>query len=379
MTTMQSGRLSTDRPAPEPTLSAATGASAATISAATNSADFHALGTGIRVVVTDPDVLAAAVDAVRGELSRVDAACSRFRDDSELSRVNAAAGRTVGVGVDFIDALDVAFRASRLTGGIVDPTLGGTLAGFGYDRDFALVERIGDEPAGSWADAAAVGSASGPAVRRPTIAVEIDRLAMTVRVPVGVALDLGATAKAWAVDRAAAAARAQIGAAGVLVSAGGDLAVAGPPPAGGWPVRVTDDHAAGPDAPGQTIAIRAGGLASSSTAVRRWSRGGQPLHHILDPRTLRPAAPVWRTVSVTAATCVDANIASTAAVVLGWEASRWLARLGLPALLVGAEGNLVRVAGWPEPDPDDPAPHGTRPHLASPEARSHPIRPETRS
>ncbi|MGF7235821.1 MAG: FAD:protein FMN transferase [Frankia sp.] len=364
-------------PAPS-TASTFTSAPAPVPADAGTTADFRALGTGIRVVVTDPGVLAAAVDAVRHELNRVDAACSRFRDDSDLSRANAAAGRAVDVGVDFIDALDVAFRASRLTGGIVDPTLGRTLAGFGYDRDFALIERIGAEPAGLAGAAgpagprAAVGNiglGTVPGLRRPTTAVEVDRLAMTVRVPTGVALDLGATAKAWAVDRAAAAGAARIGAAGILVSAGGDLAVAGPPPMAGWPVRITDDHAAAPDAPGQTIAIRSGGLATSSTAVRRWTRGGQPLHHVLDPRTLRPATPVWRTVSVTAATCVDANIASTAAVVLGWEASRWLARLGLPALLVGAEGNLVRVAGWPEPDPDDPAPHGARPHLATRPAR----------
>jgi thiamine biosynthesis lipoprotein len=334
----------------------------------TATADFRALGTGIRVVVTDPGALTAAVDAVRGELDLVDAACSRFRDDSDLSVANAAAGRAVRVGVDFIDALDVALRASRLTGGIVDPTLGRTIAGLGYDRDFALVERIGDEPF-SPVDAPVAGRGRGRGkardTRRPSAAIEVDRVAMTVRVPVGMSLDLGATAKAWAVDRAAAAAAARIGAAGVLVSAGGDLAVAGPPPPGGWPIRVTDDHAAPPDAPGQTIAIQTGGLATSSTTVRRWSRGGDPLHHILDPRTLRPVVPVWRTVSVTAATCVDANIASTAAIVLGWEASHWLARLGLSALLVGADGDAVRVAGWPAPRPDDPAPHAGAPYVVS--------------
>jgi thiamine biosynthesis lipoprotein len=96
------------------------------------------------------------------------------------------------------------------------------------------------------------------------------------------------------------------------------------------------------------IAIRDGGLATSSTKARRWQRGGDVLHHILDPRTGLPAEPVWRTVSVAAGTCVDANAASTAAVIRGRAALGWLARLGLPARLVDATGVVFTVAGWPE-------------------------------
>jgi thiamine biosynthesis lipoprotein len=93
--------------------------------------------------------------------------------------------------------------------------------------------------------------------------------------------------------------------------------------------------------------MHGGGLATSSTAVRRWRRGGTAYHHVLDPRTGLPAEPVWRTVTVTAATCVDANTASTAAIVRGRPALGWLARLGLPSRLVGADGAVRRVAGWP--------------------------------
>jgi len=91
--------------------------------------------------------------------------------------------------------------------------------------------------------------------------------------------------------------------------------------------------------------------------VRTWRRGGRALHHIVDPVTGEPAAPVWRTVTVAAATCVDANTAGTAAVVLGERAVPWLRSTGLPARLVALDGTVVRVGGWP---PDSPAPGGAR-------------------
>ena len=167
--------------------------------------------------------------------------------------------------------------------------------------------------------------------------------------PAGVRLDLGATAKALAADRAAEQAGAAAGC-GVLVSLGGDMATAGEPPAAGWPVRVTDWHAAPLDADGQTVRLPGGALATSSTTVRRWARGGEQLHHVLDPRTGRPAAVVWRTVSVAAATCVDANIASTASVIRGERSPSWLESVGLPARLVRQDGSVVRAAGWPGED-----------------------------
>ena len=126
--------------------------------------------------------------------------------------------------------------------------------------------------------------------------------------------------------------------------------VAGQAPAGGWRIRVQDisgrpeDTPTGPSA---VVAIHNGGLATSSTAARRWRRGGDVLHHILDPRTGLPAAPVWRTVSVAAASCADANTASTAAIIRGREAPGWLTGLGLPARLVDEAGTVHTVAGWP--------------------------------
>jgi FAD:protein FMN transferase len=126
--------------------------------------------------------------------------------------------------------------------------------------------------------------------------------------------------------------------------------VAGSPPDGGWRIRVQDMTGLPeetPDGPSQVVAIRDGGLATSSTAARRWHHGGDLLHHILDPRTGLPAAPVWRTVSVAAATCADANTAATAAIIRGDRALAWLARLELPARLVTQDGNVRTVADWP--------------------------------
>ncbi|HEU5419375.1 MAG TPA: FAD:protein FMN transferase, partial [Streptosporangiaceae bacterium] len=110
------------------------------------------------------------------------------------------------------------------------------------------------------------------------------------------------------------------------------------------------DHAAGPEAPGQTVAITAGGLATSSTTVRTWTAVGRQVHHIIDPATGEPARSCWRTVSVTAGSCADANTASTAAIILSESAPAWLARHGLPARLVRSDGTVLTAGGWPPED-----------------------------
>jgi thiamine biosynthesis lipoprotein len=180
--------------------------------------------------------------------------------------------------------------------------------------------------------------------------VQLDRPLRQVRLHRGAQLDLGSTAKAWAADRCAAMIAARTGS-GVLVSLGGDIAVAGPPPGAGWRIRVTDDHAASPDAPGQTVTIAAGGLATSSTTVRTWAVGGQRMHHIIDPATGAPARSCWRTVSVAAGSCVDANTATTAAIIRSAAALSWLRDAGLPARLVRDDGSVEVVAGWPSERP----------------------------
>jgi thiamine biosynthesis lipoprotein len=301
------------------------------------SARWEALGTTVVLRSTDTEALPHARTRVECELDEIDRACSRFRPDSELSRMNARAGRSVHASPLLIEALELALSAALVTEGDVDPTVGRALELAGYDRDWRLLAVPRGEP-------------GPPAItlraRAGWQTVELDPAARTVRVPAGVRLDLGATAKAWAADRAAAAASAATGG-GVLVSLGGDIATSGPAPPGGWQIRVTDDHRSDPSVPGQTVAIRSGGLATSSTAVRRWSHGGHTMHHIIDPATGAPARTSWRTVSVAAADCAQANIAATAALVRADAVPQWLAGLGLPARLQRWDGRVTTVGDWP--------------------------------
>ncbi|MEV6114551.1 FAD:protein FMN transferase [Streptomyces sp. NPDC052109] len=296
---------------------------------------FPALGTTASLLVADPGAMDAARHVLDAELAAIDVACSRFRPDSELSRVNAAGGAVFHVTALFAEALEVALHAADATGGVVDPTVGTAVTALGYDVTFAAVRPQDARPVRP--------AGPSPGWR----AVQWDRAARRLRLPSGMALDLGATAKALAADRAARRA-AEVAGCGVLVNLGGDLSVAGEAPPGGWRVAIADDHAA-PGAAGQpTVSITEGGLATSGTTVRSWCRGGRRLHHIVDPATGDVPAPVWRTVSVAAVSCVAANTAGTEAVVLGEHALGRLRRAGLPARLVRVDGTVERVCGWPE-------------------------------
>ncbi len=331
-------------------------------------ASWQALGTSVELLLSHPDELARARSIVEQELDEIDRACSRFREDSELTRLNAHAGRTVKVDPLLIEATELALRAAQLTDGDVDPTVGRALELAGYDRDWRLLanppaalgaaqamapgtaQAIVGPHTGESPDDSTARTPRGPhvlaSVRQGWQTVKLDRERGTLRVPAGVKLDLGATAKAWAADRAARAVHQATGR-GVLVSLGGDIATAGPCPAQGWSIHVADDHRSASSAAGQTISISGGGLATSSTTVRRWRHQGRTMHHIVDPSTGEPAASVWRTVSVAAIDCADANIAATAAIVRGKRAPGWLAGLGLPARLVGNDSEVVTVGSWP--------------------------------
>jgi thiamine biosynthesis lipoprotein len=285
---------------------------------------FDALGTTAMVTVADPAHLRAAGALLHDELALIDRACSRFRSDSELNAVNAGAGSPVGVSRVLFDAVDAAIRAAAATNGAVDPTVGGAVRAIHYERQPYLVRL---RPIAVW----------------QRVALDPER--HTIRIPRGVELDLGATGKAFAADRAARRIANETST-GVLVNLGGDIALAGGAPAGGWPVQLEDDHRT-TGGSGPTISLRVGGLATSSTTVRRWRVDGVERHHIVDPRTGRSAPVVWRTASVAAASCVDANAASTAAIVLGAAAPAWLEGTGLAARLVSREGDVVGIAGWP--------------------------------
>ena len=186
---------------------------------------FRSMGTTATVVVQDGTAAAEAERLLAAELDAVDRACSRFRPDSELERLHAAAGRSIEVSQLFFAALGVALDAAKRTGGAVDPTIGNAIAALGYDADLDEVRARPPAP---------------PRALSPVAGyehVQLNPAKRTVRIPRGVRLDLGSTAKALASDRAAARIAAAVGS-GILVSLGGDVAVAGPPPAGGWAVGI---------------------------------------------------------------------------------------------------------------------------------------------
>jgi FAD:protein FMN transferase len=295
--------------------------------------------TGAELVVTDPACLFAAVDVLRDEIARTDRLANRFHPKSEISRVNAGAGSAVPVSDDFVQLLFEACRVARATGGAVDPTVGGALARLGYDRDIAQVagaapHRLPDaEPVPGWRS------------------VTVDTRAGTVTLPRGAALDLGAAAKARTADMVAERVLHRCGC-GVAISMGGDVAVAGPMPSGGFPVGVGDRWDA---APAVVVGVHGGGLATSGTGARRWRVGDHEVHHVVDPGTGLPAASPWRTATVAAASCLDANAAATAALVKGEGAVSWLSALGLGARLVCVDGRVTLVGDWPADVPAEEA------------------------
>ncbi|HEX6763391.1 MAG TPA: FAD:protein FMN transferase [Gaiellaceae bacterium] len=300
-----------------------------------DAATFTAIGTTATVAATRIDALPEARRLLAVRLDRLDRLCSRFRADSELSQANVSSGSPRPATPELRAVVADALSAAAETGGLVDPTVGRALRDAGYDRTFTRV-RMRD----GWTFRPGAPTAS----RWLEVVVDDDRGTLTI--PAGVQLDLGATAKAREADDAARELAAVLDC-GVLVSLGGDVAVSGGPPRGGWCVRIADDHAAPHDVAGPLVALEVGGLATSGTAVRRWPTADGEAHHLIDPRTGRPAATPWRTVSVAGPSCLAANIAATAAIVLGEGAIEWLCRRGVHARLVARDGGIRYAGGWP--------------------------------
>lgn len=282
-----------------------------------------------RLVVTDPAALSEAYRLVISQLRAVEQAASRFRPDSEVSRLQHAGGQPQQVSPLLAELVGAALVAAERTGGDVDPTIGRALVELGYQRDFTGIPkqagsvRVAVRPAPGWQ--------------------RVQMAGQWLTVPPDVLLDLGATAKAVTADRCAEQIARRFGV-GVLVSLGGDIATAGPGPDGGWQVRV-EDH---PSDRACRVALPAGAaIATSSTVSRQWRRGDRVLHHVLNPRTCQPAQPVWRSVTVAAYSCLYANTLTTAALVRGLAAPGWLRELSMPARLVTASREVVRTPNWP--------------------------------
>lgn len=295
---------------------------------------FRAIGTTVSILASDAGQLDVAVDLTRRYLDRLDRAASRFRPDSELSRLNAKAARgdaTLPLSPMFTGVLEAAIRTAKLTDGLVDPTVGAALQVAGYDADLTIVQ----------------GRPSGTTRRqvRPVgwRALRLDTTQRLISMPTGTVLDLGASAKAFAADEIAAALAAELRG-GFLVDLGGDIAIGGALPRDGWSIGVelADGRLA------QTIRSWGQAVATSSTQLRTWrTRDGETAHHIIDPRSGAVADSPWAQVTCCAATALEANAATTAAIVLGVQAPQWLADNKLPALLLAHDGRQIRAAGWP--------------------------------
>lgn len=294
------------------------------------SAKRAALGTTAQVVAHPSWALPDLLPIVDAEVLALDLAASRFREDSELYQLNQSPDTEVTVGPLLAKLLRLALHWAERSSGLLDPCVGAAVIANGYKDDFSTIPEDGPSV--------------GPQMPVGLGWKSVEMSGQTVRRPAGLVLDLGATAKAWGADRMASLGY-QTGAS-VLVSLGGDLATGGPEPPGGWVVRVADDHESSSASPGQTVRLSARAMATSSVTTRRWLRGGVELHHIIDPRTGAPAAGPWRTVSVAAALCSQANAAATSAIVAGDRAVDCLHNFGLPARLVSKDARALHVGGW---------------------------------
>ena len=291
----------------------------------------------VRVVVgqdepTSDAVTDGAAEIVRGLMGEVERAASRFRADSEIEAVNAAAPQLLPVSTLTLALVEEALEAARRTDGAADPTVGAHVLACGYDDDIDAVRGR---------DAAA-DTAHGP-LPRPADwrRVLVDDRLGRVGVARGLRLDLGATAKAWTADEAAQRVAARYGRP-ALVEIGGDLAVAGDVDT---PWRVAVAEVAG--RPREIVGLTHGGLATSSTLARRWRTGDAEAHHVIDPYTGRPTDDTVRSATVWAPTCVEANSFSTAALVWGGSAAARLGLAGVAARLVDRSGTVQPVGPWP--------------------------------
>ena len=320
--------------------------------------NFSAIGTTCRIVVTDAASLIPAQTVAQQHLAALDAAASRFRPDSELMRLCAQAQdgpvRT-RISALLSDYLQAALRVAQLTEGLVDPSVGSALQQRGYDQDMDLVrQRQG------FADPA-------PGQIPGWQQIEVDAQARRVSIAQGVVIDLGASAKAHAADTIAALLSARLPG-GFIVDLGGDIAVSGSAPGSGWRIGISDPYAIrqqqdqtqaeqNPRQPNrftdptlQTIKSTGQAIATSSTQLRTWRSATAQHHHIIDPRTGRSAEPVWLQTSCAAANALEANAATTAAIILGEQAPQWLAQRGVMALLAAREGSLTLTDRWPDTD-----------------------------
>jgi thiamine biosynthesis lipoprotein len=250
------------------------------------------MGVEVAVCGASDDELAA----IRDLFDEWDGVFSRFRPDSELNRINRDPMGAVILSRVFAYAMRAAISAAASTRGLVDPTLGAAVEAAGYDRDLS---ELGDDEL--------------PLPFRPPSPGTWRLLRLSGRLlsrPPGTALDLNGVVKSLAVDSGL-----ELISGDGFVSAGGDVAVRGGAMIG-LPSR-------------GEVQLRAGGMATSGSTKRRWLRGGSLQHHLIDPRTGRPAESRWDEVTVAANSCLAADVAAKAAFLLSDDGPAWLDERGL--------------------------------------------------
>ena len=263
-------------------------------------------------------------------LNEFDETCNRFRNDSEISRVNARAGETVAISATFELALGAALLARDATDGLCDPSVLPALLALGYDVDYDVLKRRGDT------------ALAAPVKGVGVDAFTLDRVAHTLTLAPGCQLDLGASAKALAADLIANDV-APTG--GVVVEVGGDVAVRGRGPQGLWAIGLSDSLEVHGNEP--RVAIHDGGIATSSRSTRTWRASGQLVNHIVDPRTGSFAVGPYATATVSASSCVLANAFATASLLWGEDAAYHVAQAGWSGRFVRDDGSVEFVGGWP--------------------------------
>jgi thiamine biosynthesis lipoprotein len=269
---------------------------------------FHAMGTEIELLV-DADHAERSLDAAELEFHRLEALLSRFRDDSELSRLNRDG--SIEPGRDLARVVELALEARDRTSGRFDPTVHNALVAAGYDRSFEQLP------------------AEGETTPPPPAARGVWLRSGRIELEPGVQIDLGGIGKGYAAERAAEL----LALAGpCLVNAGGDIAIRG----GSWPVGV--EHI--------TLQLDSGGLATSGRDRRRWQRGGRELHHLIDPATGEPSETDLLRVTVVAGDAVDAEVAAKSLFLAGSKRAAAEANAaGMPAVLVTEDGRTLLAGG----------------------------------
>ncbi len=303
----------------------------------------RAMGSAVHVVVvSERDRAGALADRAVARVAGLEARWSRFRDDSELSRINAADGAPCLVSDDTAALVGSLRDAWVTTAGRFDPTV--SVARLGYTTSFDTLN-----PPISGLPTSGAARVDRGFVAPGCADVEVDRSLGLVRVPAGVTLDAGGLGKGLAADLVADGTM-RAGAAGVLVNVGGDVAVAGTPLGGGpWTLSIEapdgdrhdpDPHDRDSDEVGRVV-LAAGGVATSTSARRRWRDAtGAVVHHLLDPVTGRPAVSERRQVTVVAASARDAEVAAKCVFLDGV-----LPALARTALVVDAWGAVTTLGG----------------------------------